>query len=241
MKRMDFNGISTEANSSFSPRLHSFLYFFLPLSVLVTIITLLPFYFDYSRRLKTINIEELHHVERMNEIVLSGVGHIVTDLRVLSETGNYLDFLLNNDARRQREIERLLLIFSVNKGIYDQVRILDQNGQEVARVDYNIGVPKVVPAVELQNKKKRYYFADSMSLERGETYISPMDLNIEQGDIELPFKPVLRFVTPIIDEQGNKRGLVVLNYLAGGLLKDLMSVYDRSDGIPMLLNREGFG
>ena len=49
-------------------------------------------------------------------------------------------------------------------------------------------------------------------------YISPLDLNVEQGRIETPFKPVMRFGTPIFAASGTAAGIVALNYLGQRLL-----------------------
>ena len=73
--------------------------------------------------------------------------------------------------------------------MYDQVRFLDKNGQELIRVNFNDGKPALVSEEQLQNKAKRYYFADTFALEPGRIFVSPFDLNVEQGQVELPLKP----------------------------------------------------
>jgi hypothetical protein len=64
---------------------------------------------------------------------------------------------------------------------------------EVVRVNYSRGNPAVVPRGQLQNKSSRYYFADAFRLGGGEVFASPLDLNIERGEIERPLKPMIRF------------------------------------------------
>jgi hypothetical protein len=54
----------------------------------------------------------------------------------------------------------------------------------------------------LQDKRHRYYFAAILQLKSGELYISPLDLNVEQGRVELPFKPMLRFGVHVFDRTG---------------------------------------
>ncbi len=61
---------------------------------------------------------------------------------------------------------------------------------EIVRVNYNRGEPYIIPENRLQFKGGRYYFADTFRLGRGEFFISPFDLNIEQGKIEKPLKPM---------------------------------------------------
>ncbi len=76
----------------------------------------------------------------------------------------------------------------------------------------------VADQCKLQNKKNRYYFRDVFKLNQGEVFVSPLDLNIERGEIEQPLKPMIRFGTPIFDKYSNKRGIVLLNYLGSKLL-----------------------
>ena len=54
---------------------------------------------------------------------------------------------------------------------------------------------------------ERYYFKETMKLEKDDLFISRIDLNIENGQIEEPFIPIIRFSSPIFCENGNKKGM----------------------------------
>ena len=45
-------------------------------------------------------------------------------------------------------------------------------------------------------------------MDRGGLYLSPCDLNVKEGEIETPLKPMIRFTTPVrqylIKEDKNK-------------------------------------
>ncbi len=63
---------------------------------------------------------------------------------------------------------------------------------------------------------------------------------MEHGQIEVPVKPMIRLATPVLDESGNKRGIVVVNYLAKYLMEG-MQLFNLDRGTNyMLLNRDGF-
>ncbi|MEW8026763.1 MAG: PAS domain S-box protein [Candidatus Thiodiazotropha sp.] len=162
-----------------------------------------------------------------------------------------LMFLASVEDVRQRitlpgmdlDDEKLALIFKSmveEKEQFDQIRYLDAEGKEVVRVNYRNGFGIIVPANKLQNKGGRYYFTKTMKKGRGEIFVSPMDLNVEHGHIELPYKPMIRLATPTFDTSGNKRGIVIINYLA----EKLISLLDRGDRSSssrfMLLNKEGY-
>jgi diguanylate cyclase (GGDEF)-like protein len=110
---------------------------------------------------------------------------------------------------------------------------------EVVRVDGD-GAPEVVPQQRLQFKGNRYFFTDTLRLGPDQAYISPFDLNVDQGVVEVPYKPTIRFGTPVFDSSGRKRGVVVLNYLGARLIASLRRIAETSDGTPHLVNPEGY-
>ncbi|MCP4348265.1 MAG: PAS domain S-box protein [Desulfobacterales bacterium] len=151
-----------------------------------------------------------------------------------------MSFLDNGGALQRATLAKEYLAFSSNKGFYDQIRFLDETGMEVERVNFYGGQPAIVPRDKLQDKGRRYYFQDTFGLDRGELFISPLDLNIEAGRTEQPLKPVIRFGTPVFDSQGHKRGIVLLNYFGKQLLEKFDHRATDHLGEMMLLNNAGF-
>ncbi|OEF22726.1 sensor domain-containing diguanylate cyclase [Vibrio rumoiensis] len=124
---------------------------------------------------------------------------------------------------------------------YGQIRLFDLNGEELIRVNYNDGTPIQVPNSQLQNKYNRYYFQQALSLAPGETYVSKMDLNVENEKIEIPYKPTLRFATQILDNNGQPIGIVMINYLANELLENFRhQIKLRINGQGMLIDEQGY-
>lgn len=111
---------------------------------------------------------------------------------------------------------------------------------EVVRVNFDSGDPQVVPEDQLQFKGDRYYFRDTFSLSRGEIYVSPLDLNVEGGEIEQPLKPMIRIGMPVYDIDGQKSGVIIINYLAENLIEHFEAIGYHIEGDIMLLNSEGF-
>jgi signal transduction histidine kinase len=130
--------------------------------------------------------------------------------------------------------------FSRSKGIYDQLRWLDETGMEIVRVDSVKGQSVVIAADKLQNKGSRYFFTDSFKLQPGEVFISPLDLNIEQNKIEVPYKPMVRVATSVVDDQGKKRGIVILNYYGKEMLQAFATATTGAADHIMVVNGEGY-
>ena len=183
-------------------------------------------------------LQEIHSISLQKNEIEHNLSDIVSDLLFLSkqnELQGYFSAIVGTSA-----IEKEYTELALRKKKYDRIRYLDALGQEIVRVNYNNGHPAAVAKEELQNKLKRYYFTDAFRLEQGEIFISPLDLNIEHGKIEQPFKPVLRLGTPVFNAEGNKQGIVLINYLARNFLDDIKRNSRIAKGRPMLLNRKGY-
>ncbi|MBL7050444.1 MAG: HAMP domain-containing protein [Nitrospira sp.] len=122
---------------------------------------------------------------------------------------------------------------------YYQIRYLDEKGREIVRID-NDGENAIhVPFDKLQNKGDRYYFIASMQYPEGARYVSPMDLNIEQGKVEIPHKPVLRIASPVFNSIGKRRGIIIINLNVNHLLQQIQKLSIAKNGTTFLVNKEG--
>ncbi len=142
------------------------------------------------------------------------------------------------DSARQK-LAQDFLAFSKHKKIYYQVRFLNADGMEVVRVDRNNGESKIIPEARLQNKKNRYYFADTAKLANGKLMISPLDLNREHGKVEKPLRPVIRYGTPVYAQNGRLRGIVLFNVTADKFL-DLVRKKNTSHEKVLFVDGKGF-
>lgn len=97
-----------------------------------------------------------------------------------------------------------------------------------------------MPPEELQNKGGRYYFGDVSGMWPGNIYISRFDLNMEQGEIEKPYNPVLRFAIPSHGAEDTLNNILVLNVSGASILSMFSSEAHEGDITPYLLNGEGY-
>ncbi len=134
---------------------------------------------------------------------------------------------------------------------YLQIRLIDtSDGREITRLDASPlpGESSIVYAADqLQYKGDRNYVREGRKLQRGELYISDLNLNRENGKIERPFRPTLRIVAPVFlnEDNGNNEnmsspmgsavkpasgktentpdGLIVINFDAAQLIQQLLA------------------
>ncbi len=212
------------------------LFFLLPAFVIGIVI----YHQEFNREKTVLEIQAIESLQGQNEQIINEFNYIVSDLMFLAEQ-HELQRLFDKTTPEQRNILATeYRLFAAKKKFYDQIRFLDETGMEIARANFNGGHPNIVPIEKLQNKGKRYYFRDAFLLERGEVFFSPFDLNIENGQIERPLKPMIRFGTPVFDQAGQKRGIVLLNYLGSRLLTKLEQRAANASSEIMLVNAKGF-
>lgn len=92
------------------------------------------------------------------------------------------------------DIKNQLSKFLTLNDNYFQVRFIDTLGMEKVRVENNLPFGQ---EVALQYKGDRYYFNETARLQKGDIFISYLDLNVENGEVEVPYRPTVRFFTPI--------------------------------------------
>lgn len=127
-----------------------------------------------------------------------------------------------------------------SRSYYDQIRLLDLEGREVVRVDYHDGNPAVVPQGQLQDKSGRYYFREAQTLAPGGVYISPFDLNAENGALEIPLKPMIRYVKPVLGKDGKIIGYAVINYLARQMFERIDDASEKLGSDFLMVNDDGY-
>jgi len=179
----------------------------------------------------SLNLEEEIVVDGVVDIVSNNLNGIISDLIFVRDT-----IELSMDDEEYENSEAMIYNFVSVKKTYDQIRYITYEGDEVVRVDYNAGDVEIREQDKMQNKSDRYYVKDTIDLDYGNIYISKLDLNIENGNIEEPYKPMIRFVTPL----ANKRGIIVINYLASKILNDIDRYNRGSKGQLYLLSEEDY-
>ena len=161
--------------------------------------------------------------------------------------------LVWEDLEEKKKIEKWrnvyissLKDYLYNKKLYYQVRILDTKGNEKILLKYDENTNKIIQTSEdkLQNKSHRDYFINAIKLKKGQFYISEMNLNVERGQIEKPYVPVVRYSTPLVDRNGETKGVLVLNFSANKILNEIATAksIDKTRDVQKyyLLNEQGY-
>jgi signal transduction histidine kinase len=141
----------------------------------------------------------------------------------LDENTLFLKYLTEPNQENQENLLSLFDTLINDKLEITQLRYIDEFGKEKVRIDRNFygETPNIISEASLQDKSDRFYFKETMNLSQNMIFVSKLDLNIENGKIEKPIKPVWRFAIPIIYEN-QKRGILIVNIFANQFLQDLI-------------------
>lgn len=213
---------------------------FVPWAVLILLLMVL-----LHERLLDARLEPL--LRDQQNSINEGVGVLNRHLAALR---GHVKFLANQpllaralETPSPENIQALALLFqefSDSTDSYDRIRWLDEDGNEQVRVDWHEGRAWIRDRAQLQNKAERYFFVETMNLSAGDYYLSRFDLSLDYGAIEEPYKPTLRGATPVFGQAGERRGIVLLNYLGSALLNRLRQVSQAYGGNLALVDHEGY-
>ena len=149
--------------------------------------------------------------------------------------------ILLQPSRVRSNIETSFNALMLNQDFIDQLRVLDMNtGKELVRVQRSGEQLITTPSDELQFKGQRDYFLNTKKLEQGNLYVSSIDLNKENGQVELPIKPTIRLGTLLWDAQGNAQTMLVMNINASSLLASVTKTVNQNYDLYLLNAEEQF-
>jgi PAS domain S-box-containing protein len=212
---------------------------FLPLAVAAVVVSYLLYASQANAIRSTAQATETRTVDLARQRIMLPLGSVMADASYLAEQDALRTYLAREDADSLRHLEAEYLAFTEHRQFFDQLRFIDADGHEVARVHRNGKAVELVPVDQLQDQADRSYTREILKLDRGQTFVSEIDLNVERGAIEQPIKPTIRIGVPVFDAAGAKRGIVVINYLARRIL-DRVDELRRSVPEVWMLNSDGY-
>ncbi len=202
--------------------------FLITVAIMNTLIAFILYYFMKHNSLENLYISNTQlaklELTDTNEHIKKEIEHykfLLATLKGGDFFQSYMNSGLLNDELKISVGKIFVDSVKANKDIF-QLRFIDKNGLENIRIDKNndsIGLSST-----LQDKSKRYYFEKTKSINENEYYISNLDLNVENGKIEIPYKPTIRVSTPVYK---NKifYGILIINYNASDLVNMIRNKY----------------
>lgn len=161
--------------------------------------------------------------EHLIEIYLKEAESGLISIR---ESDFFEEYVIKNT---KKNMESLFMTHMKSHSNAMQLRLIDENGIEIIRVERNEidEPPTLVDKKFLQDKRDRYYFEVSKDKEIDKVWFSGIDLNVERENVEVPLKSTFRAILPI-EIEGKFGGILIVNYFADAMLDQLTNtpLYD---------------
>lgn len=193
----------------------AFIAVYLPLAVCVVLVSLLINAKQEAAQRKDFEYLMKAAVALKRTTIETDIAARITDAVLLADITS---LYCGNAGAPGGGLRNIYLAFAGRKKVYGQVRFINHRGYETIRVNMEKDGPMIIDEERLQDKSDRYYFEQTMAVAKGRVFASRFDLNIENGRIEFPYKPMLRLGSPVETAGGGKPGVVILNYRGAGLI-----------------------
>lgn len=210
--------------------------FFIVVITLLVGSTILYIIQNVRRELINENISTLQlHVDHRKTDIENQTNEISHEILALSETPPIQGIIrakqnngydIEGQSSYEQWIQRLEAIFIAELNsldIYTQIRYIDENGDEMVRVNNTNGKAIPIPEAGRGNKKAYEYFKETSKLSNRQIYVSKADLNKEGNPpiISTPYLSVLRYSTPIYSEDKREfKGMLVANINVEQVIKN---------------------
>lgn len=212
----------------------------LTVTAIIASILLTTFYLGYrnAKYVREISEDQSNSAsDRIVSLINDQISYIEQDLLVTSESENLLQFV-DGDKGIFKNTQQTFFKQVEYKKVIHQIRFINADGYEEIKITQTPEGPK--DDKNKEDKSDRYYFNRTMALDKGQIYVSKFDLNIEQGQIEVPFRPVIRFGTPIFNSAGKKAGMVIITFNGSYIINELSKVSETTDLEAYLINKHGY-
>lgn len=203
------------------------LFFSFAFVIFAIIITMVSFVISYNYESKYLSNEIETKADTFIRDKTLYLKHIVDShkytLDSISTNRIFQDYLQR--AENREDVVALFEQIIASDQTIMQIRYIDADGDEKVRFNRTQEgfLYKEIDESLLQNKRDRYYFEEVSHLEQNSpTWISDIDLNIENGKVQKPYVPTMRFALPTYSNNEFK-GIVIINIFMKDILKNITS------------------
>lgn len=191
---------------------------------------------DYSKVL--INVHQKDFREGL--ALLSSTSPVDALIRSLA-TGIDPETQITFEEWRTR-LEEIFRAYMLSAPDVFQVRLIQANekGQELVKVERKNNQIIAAGETELQSKGNRDYFIQAIGLKASDVLVTSIEPNIENGVIESPLRPTIRYIKHLKSQDGNLVALLTINIDAESLLTQLRELASENEIIYLTDGRGEF-
>lgn len=194
--------------------------FFLWVSVLAGAAAMWLAQSQYETQLRAQGLEHQRQNTVAALLVGNQIGQRLSQLARLRNDPRVAQALTRDQARLDELASLFRTLLSLDPTL-QQARWIDGEGLERVRVEQSASGPSVVAEELLQNKSDRDYFLAMQQVPDNSLWMSTIDLNEENGQVERPLRPTIRMATQVPGSRLD--GFLILNYDAQPIIGQIRS------------------
>jgi len=218
---------------------------FVGLSIIPLVLVGIHSIFSNVQMMENNAIENLNHnVNTIREKTANFLANIESDLHTLRNSTLFETYVkkmeltpLEPDNILVKQISAELLSFCQTKMIYYQIRVIDDNGNELLRIENNSvtdSLPgfSITPQSKLRNARETYYFIMVNNLLRDQIAFAPAELVDQNNEVI----PIISFAMPLFGAT-HRVGILIANVYAKEFFHVIESRPHLEDGGKVVLTR----
>ncbi len=169
------------------------------------------------------------------------------DLLFLSKLSSLKKVIISEKGHSEnnflKDLENDFLEFLKQSTAYSQLSYIDEEGNEVVKVEFDGETYKIISKENLLNKKEIDYFSETINFDVEETFISELSLDSKKKVESLEMNrskyiPIITSATPVFDKN-NVEGIVSLSFYIDYFLEDIRRAQREGENV-LLIDKEGY-
>ena len=189
---------------------------------------------DYS--IKSLISENSIYDQGKGELVEKYISENIENLKVVRDSDEITDYLNNQNSENYQELTGLFLRLINNKSYYEEIKLVDPTGQEIAKVN-NTTVNQ-----DLSNIANKDYITSANKLEQNQIYISEILLDENLTRDSQAVHGTMTFSTPIYKQNLELQAILVIKYEASYYLDLLLDHNEHNNAVEstfLVLDKNG--
>ncbi|MBW8191734.1 diguanylate cyclase [Neiella marina] len=147
----------------------------------------------------------------LSRILQDKINHIEQTTRLLATNQSLTAYASDGTQEARKDVEAKWKKQAELWQTFVQIRYIDVSGQEQIRVNFSPSTEQASATDQLQFKGHRPYIRHAATLTNNEVGLTLFDLEREHNEFVKPYLIAARMVTPVLNEQGNRTGYLVVN------------------------------
>ena len=219
-----------------------FLAMFVPVAVIAIVVAFTFRQLLMHSQFEQISAAERSHLQQLSGFLAMEVSFSVNQLDALTREAVVQQAIDSSNSRANQVLQSVFLTLANRNPTYQQIRWIDESGEERVRVMRSENGPFAAKPRQLRNESENYYFKNTASPFGRDIYISRLEFPRENGQHEQALQPTIRVAKPIQNSQKEGRGVITIDIVLPYLLEAIKIAHEIiPDTDYIVVSEEGYG